>query len=243
MGSVTVFFIAPLIMVWMFFGSVFGAITGQNQTKVELPYDEEKGLVWECDMPEAWFSLEDTKTYGDKQIFVFKGSSVFNDREDIYDWFEIVFTAENGETVTYFAARDNMYFALEHKVSLYSPDEYDMITYTPKADFPVDGAQWYVVDNGDVYKTETIDGEETYTFVCMPNGNGKSELENELVNQGKTVYENRFEYMRRTEDDKWEWHERIFITYVLENGEATITQESRSYYVDGKWTEVKPEIQ
>ncbi len=228
MGSVTVFFIFPIMLIGMFFSSLFGAVTGNDKTKVELPYDEEKGLVWECEEDASWFSVTDTEIDGDKQIFTFKGASTFNTDETIHDEFEVIFTAENGEKIVYIAEDDNDYFGLEHKVKMYSPDEYDIVTYIPKADIPVEGGQWLTGAYTEAYKKETINGEGVFTLLYLPDGDGKTRFTNEL------------KYMTKDKDGSWKNHERIILEVVLENGEATIRQDFHEYYVDYSWTKDKP---
>ncbi len=228
MGSVTVFFILPFMLIGMFFSSLFGAITGNDRTKVELPYDEAKGLIWECEEDANWFSVINTEIEGDKQIFTFKGSSSFGTDETIYDEFEVVFTAKNGEEIVYIAEKDDDYFGIELKVKMYSPDEYDMITYTPEANIPVEGAEWYATGSSELYKAETVDGKNTFTFVYLPDGDGKTRFSDEL------------KYMSKDKDNSWQKHERIILEVVLENGKAIIRQDYHEYYVDYSWTKDKP---
>lgn len=228
MGSVTVFFILPFMLIGMFFSSLIGAITGNDKTKVELPYDEAKGLIWECEEDASWFSVTDTEIDGDKQIFTFKGSSSFGTDETVHDKFEVTFTAENSEKIVYIAEKDDDYFGLELKVKMYSPDEYDIITYIPKPDILVEGAQWLTGAYTEAYKKENINGEDVFTFLYLPDGDGKTRFSNEL------------KYMSKDKDNSWQNHERIILEVVLQNGEATIRQDFHEYYVDYSWTKDKP---
>ena len=75
MGSVVVIFFLPIFFLVSVFNSIAGAITGTDKTKVELPYDEESGLIWDCEEDASWFSVSDVRIEGDKQIFTFKGVS------------------------------------------------------------------------------------------------------------------------------------------------------------------------
>lgn len=232
MGSITAIFLIPFLSVFAIFSSLFAAIIGVDKTEVELPYNEEKGLVWTCEENAEWFFVEETEIEGDKQIFTFKGNSVFSSEyQRYYDREEVVFTAENNEQIIYMAVKFDEFATLNHIVTMYSPDEYGMITYTPKADTPVDGAVWFGGANADVYKTEVVDGETEYTFVYLPDEDGETAFTTYMI------------YAVKGEYGLHEYHERILLDVKLENGEATVTQKVREYYVDGKWTEDKSETQ
>lgn len=171
MGAVTAFFMIPFLAVIVFFGSVFGSVTGADKAKVELPYDEEKGLVWTCEENADWFSVTDVKIKGDNQVFTIEGDS-FMDTEyrSYFEPEEVIFTAANNEQVTYMAVRYEGAFSLNANwiVKLYSPEEYGVIEYTPKADMPVEGAVWFGGSDENIYDIEGADGEAEFKLVYIP---------------------------------------------------------------------------
>ena len=107
MGSVTIIFIAPILILMMLFGSFAGAIKGDNVTKVELPYNPSEGLVWEYDgVDDPLFELIETETEGDKQVFTFKGINMFDTMGEEIDSdmvMDVIFTNKNDEKLVYYA--------------------------------------------------------------------------------------------------------------------------------------------
>ena len=226
MGSVVLFFLFPFLFIGMLFSSIPGAITGEDKTVIELPYNKETGLVWECKEDATWFSVVDNEIKGDNQIFTFKGTFVFKGDETDDDIEEVKFNAQNSETITYYGGMDEK-VTLFRKVVLYSPDEYGVITYTPEADYPIDGAYW----NGhsdNLFKTETKDGKTSFTYVYLSKDDEKTTFTDSM----------RYEYIN--EDNIWSKHELITFKVELENGEATITEEKHQYYVNDIWKDYMP---
>ena len=232
MGAVTVIFIIPYLIIASVFGSIFGAASGTDRTKVELPYDESKGLVWEVDLNSTWFNLSKTEMEDGKQVFSFKGKSILSrDTDDmsVFHYIPVTFTAENGEEKVYMAKRDDTRLTFFHSVLIYSPEEYGMITVTPKSDLPVGGGEWYryTESASALYKTETLNGEKAFTLIFVPREDGRNEFE---------------EVFHYDTEVKGDYEQFLYYKIVLENGEATIKSETRKYEVKGEWTEVKPEI-
>lgn len=268
MGSVTAFIMIPFLAVFAFFGTIFSTITGADKVKVELPYDEEQGLVWTCEENADWFSVTDMKIKGDKQIFTVKGDNMFNtEYRDDYGREEVVFTAENNEQVTYIAVKYEGIYALNinHIVELYTPEEYGVITYTPKAETPVDGAVWYGGSDENFYDVEGADGETEFTLIYLPNyflANLPEEQPDNFSEYLSAYYPfylppylhglapgqkeditftTCLVYAVKGEYGVHEYHERILLDVELKDGEAKIINETRQYYVGGnEWTETKP---
>jgi hypothetical protein len=75
MGSVTIIVIIPIAIILILASSLVGSITGGDRTQVVLPYEPEKGIVWECDVQDYTpIELVDTEIDGNKQIFYFKST-------------------------------------------------------------------------------------------------------------------------------------------------------------------------
>ena len=270
MGSITAFIMLPFLVVWLFFGSLFGAITGVNNTKVELPYDEEAGLVWTCEENADWFEVSDVKVEGDKQIFTIKGLSMFDvEYRDYYGVKEeVVFTAENNEVLTYIAVHyEGMYSTnIYHLVEIYSPDEYGVLTYKPEASVPVEGAVWQGGGYENIYDVQGADGEAEFKLVFLPEYTYEPLPEEELSQWERLYYEicNNFPYYlppnftellpeERVDttfetcfnyvvrnDGYVEYYERILLEVEIVNGEAKILSETHEYYVNNEWSTTRP---
>ncbi len=225
MGSVVVIFFLPIFFLVSVFNSIAGAITGTDKTKVELPYDEESGLIWECEEDASWFSVSDVRIEGDKQIFTFKGVSVFGGDQTADELAEVRFNAENSQSLLYYAVADDEYNALNYRVLLYSPDEYDVVTYTLEASRPVEEGGWVIIDrslsnNEDLY---IADDKTQYNFVCLPDKDG-----------GERVFYHRMNYFCGDEHGHLPGCgcEYIVLKIVFKDGEARIEEETRQYYDD-----------
>ncbi len=127
------------------------------------------------------------------------------------------------------AKRDDTRLTFFHSAFIYSPEEYDIITVTPKSDLSVDGGEWYryTESAARLHKTEIINGEKTFTLIFASQEDGITEFE---------------EVFCYDTDVKGDYDQLLYYKVVLENGEATIKSETREYMVKGTWTEVKPEI-
>ena len=213
MGSVTAFILVPFLSVFVLIGTIIGAITGSDKTKIELPYDKEQGLVWTSKETADWFSVTDVEIKNDKQIFTVKGECVFsNEYRRDYELEEVIFTAENNEQVVYIAEKYEGVRALNinHIVTVYSLEEYGAITYTPKADSPVDGAVWYSRSDENIYKTEGADGEAAFKLVYLPGETDGYTVTTHLI------------YAIKGEYGIHDYRERILLNVELKNGEASI---------------------
>ncbi len=180
MGSVTIIIIIPLFLIYFAFSSVIGAVTGIDKTEVVLPYEPEKGIVWECDIQDDTpIELVDTKIDGEKQIFYFKSNSTkemvryfadlakdfitkeYSDTEYSYgEYYRVTFTDENGNEKKYYAESElgDESKLLYDKAVFYAPDEYFAFDYTVTAQQPLEGEYgWYNQDfefRTEFYKAE-----------------------------------------------------------------------------------------
>lgn len=224
MGSVVVIFFLPIFFFVMLFGSIGGAITGTDKTKVELPYDEESGLIWECEEDAPWFSLVDVEVEGDKQIFTFKGESVFGGDQTADELAEVRFNAENSQSLLYYAVADDEYNALDYRVLLYSPNEYDVVTYTLEAHRPVEGRTWVIYDYS-LSSNNAIryyaDDKTQYNFVCLHDEDGE-----------ERTFSHCMYYCCKDEYGHSTGCESIILKIVFKDGEARIVEETRQYYED-----------
>lgn len=234
MGSVVVILFLPIFFFAMLFGSIGGAITGTDKTKVELPYNEESGLVWECEEDAPWFSVVDVEIKDDKQIFTFKGESIYDCEDELVDVEEVKFTAENSQTLLYYAFEDEDYIAFNYKAIMYSPDEYGVVKYTPKADTYVESAIWHSWADENLYETEGPDGVTEFTLVYFPEN-----LSEESETSTFTTY---LEYTYFGEIGFSRDYERIVLEVELKDGESKVISETRQYFdrYNYCWSETKP---
>lgn len=170
MGSVTVIFLPillPFMLLMSFFGNFLETTFGINVTEVALPYNEETGLVWECEKTDyGWFELTDTRVEGDTQVFVFEAEAVNGDCD------KVVFTAKNGEELVYYSRDVGSVFSLYGKVELYAPDEYVIYDYVPVPENEVENAYWSYSTSGapkdDYFLARTeVDGEQAFRVLCF----------------------------------------------------------------------------
>lgn len=146
----TAFGIAVLTFIAPFIG-FFDILTGGHYEDVVLPYDPESGLVWEYDaVDDPYVKLDKMTIKGDEQVFRFVSAGSDPDSFDYYNGscMDLIFTAENGETETYYcfladvypyshiwveheddciiyeftATRDEAYADLDWKLSFYCPN-------------------------------------------------------------------------------------------------------------------------
>lgn len=239
MGSVTIFFIIPVMIIAMLFGSAVGAIKGDNVTKVELPYDPSEGVVWEYDgVDDPLFNLVETETEGDKQIFTFKGIPVFDgvfeeDREKVDSGMvmDVIFTNKNGEELLYYAAVNGDYVALNHKIEFWSPDEYVIFDYTPKEETTVEGAEWVSTKYCKIGETEN-EGVKTFTFLFLPD------------KERGSIFEINFTYctLKKTDSDKYIPYEQMALEIKVNGNKYEIRNEDRLYHDGIRWLSYNPAL-
>lgn len=240
MGSVTIIFIIPLFLIYFAFSSVIGAVTGIDKTEVVLPYEPEKGIVWECDIQDDTpVELVETKIDGEKQIFIFKSDGIkdmidyFADlakdvitREPLDSWeytyghyFRITFTDKNGNEKIYYAESelDDNSKLIYTKVVIYPPEEYFAFDHTVTAKQPLEGEYgWYLQGHNDSCA-------EYYKADCSPTRTVTIILADEYLDSAKENYEYWFEYGSIDANEKEK--ESVKITYRIVDGEAEILEE------------------
>lgn len=216
MGSVTVLLLPfmPLIYLLMLLGNIFGVSFGINVTEVALPYNEETGLVWECEETDyGWFELTETRTEGDTQIFVFEAET------GEAHCTEVVFTAQNGEKLVYYGRDDGPIFPIYGKVRFYSPDEYVIYDYLLEPEVEIEGGYWSRNASGshaDDYVVEKIeaDGKTTYRILCLEN----------------STFKHCYSYMVRGSDGHPIVIEEVLVYYKNIEGKGLEIEETHHFY-------------
>lgn len=235
MGSVTIIFIAPILILMMLFGSFAGAIKGDNVTKVELPYNPSEGLVWEYDgVDDPLFELIETETEGNKQVFTFKGINMFDTMGEEIDSdmvMDVIFTNKNDEKLVYYACTDRSYFALNYKMEFWSPDEYVIFDYTPKEETTVDGAEWVSAGPYKIGETEN-EGEKTFTYLFLPDKENGSIFEVDCM------------YRTAMNDGSGRYipYEKMKLEIKVKANEYEIKDEDRLYHDCNRWLSYNPAL-
>lgn len=151
-ASFFAFFILPFLLVPSLLVSIFFSVTGLNISDISLPYDPEKGLVWEYDnKDDIYIDLVETVIRGDEQVFRFKR----NRQDFIADtgcMMDLVFTAENGSTETYYASTKYVGFG---KTKILSEDEVAVFEFTVNATETYDDSVW-IVDSSYSYDDHVL---------------------------------------------------------------------------------------
>lgn len=167
MGTVTVIF-APLYALFVWISSLFGLISGDNLTKVELPYDPEQGVVWEYDnVDDPYLNLQKTKIEGDKQVFYFKANS-FSTPFYNGEVMDLVFTDENGNSQKYYAYRYQEGYTTYKTLKILAPGEYIECSYTPTPQIEEEMYDWDVGSEEEMYvllDKERFAPEKTFTMI------------------------------------------------------------------------------
>lgn len=183
-ASFTVLLFLPFLIVGAFFMNLSGFVTGADQTRIALPYDPEKGLVWEYDNKnDPYIKLHDTVIEGNEQIFRFRdkrGTTNFENGE----WMDMIFTDKNGNQKKYYVSFDHE-GVLEDKHQdflVLAPGEYHEYDYTVKAQDTSHSGDWYITYL-DKYRTnldiaymprQERKSEETFRLVFAKPADGES---------------------------------------------------------------------
>lgn len=126
MGAVTIFVI-PIFLALVSVVNMFGSITGLNVSEVVLPYDPDKGLVWEYDDEnDRYIKLKDIEIEDGEQIFRFVKRKKSKNMTNGY-MMDLVFTDKNGNAETYYAYSQSDYF---DKIKILSADEVAVFEYS-----------------------------------------------------------------------------------------------------------------
>ena len=152
--------------------SIFSSMTGLDVSKITLPYNPEEGLVWEYDNEnDPYIKLKDMVIEGDEQIFKFVNRGYNKDITYKYGcgyMMDLVFTAENGETETYYATTRNVSLG---RVKIWAEDEVFVYDYTATAKKVYDDSEWEMDFGTDsdseyvVYNPDTESTSRTFTVV------------------------------------------------------------------------------
>lgn len=242
MGSVTIIVILPLMILALIGSSLIGAVTGGDRTEVVLPYEPEKGIVWECDLPDSPVELVETEIDGNTQVFYFKstwGSDYIGSIVDLAKYFinkdelpkyedtfgdvyKIMFTDANGNEQRYYAKRsvndDSIYI---DTVDIFAPGEYYAFDYTVTAQQPVEGEYFWFNDNRPSY-TECFAPEysptKTFTIVHTKDFENSEE------------YYYSMEYGYNDQKYKDQAVEYVNIKYKFTDGKLEILEEKQGIY-------------
>lgn len=145
-ASFTVMLFLPFIIVGAFIINIFGFVSGEDQTKIVLPYDPENGLVWKYDNKnDPYIKLHDTVIEGDEQIFCFRDKRGTTNTGN-GEWMDLIFTDKNGNQLKYYASFDHE-GTLENKHQdflVLAPGEYLEHEHTVKTDNTKSGCDWYI---------------------------------------------------------------------------------------------------
>ncbi len=163
LGSIFAFFAS-------FFTPFFGALTGTDSAQVILPYDENKGIVWEYDrVNDPYAKLTKTEIVDDTQIFTFRTTqnSLFNTADGTGYVMDFIFTDKNGNSKKYYAVDLNKGF------QIYAPGEYAEFELTVTAEEPVKNGKWisggssgnYLAEQNLVYTEDIYSHTVTFTVV------------------------------------------------------------------------------
>ncbi|MBR2867737.1 MAG: hypothetical protein IKB88_01565 [Clostridia bacterium] len=163
--SILLIFIIPAMIFEVIFSFVSGAFVGYPTAKVELPYNEATGLVWEYDnVDDPYINLADTEIEDGKQIFYFECSGM--NFEPNGEMMELVFTDRNGNEEVFYCVTS----AKINAPSIYSEEECTLTEITLTAQNSVEGGKWMVVENGYyiLYHNSSESESETFTVVITP---------------------------------------------------------------------------
>ncbi len=217
MGAAISVFFAPFMLIGLFFTTLIGTAIGPETTEVELPYNPEKGYVWEFECEgDEYLILIDTEVEKDKQVFTFRGKHPTEMLAEIstekVNGASVYFVAENGEKLLYYTRNDyDSFVDIYGEVIMYAPGEYYFVEYTPKEKTTVEGAEWEadISENEHYVETIEVDGVKTYKFVILPDEEG-------------STYSTFFQYRNRTNDVL----ETYAITFGVVDGQGVVLKET-----------------
>lgn len=245
MGSVTIIFIIPVMLILFLASSLIGTVTGGDRTEIVLPYEPEKGIVWECDIPMGGAKVVKTEIDGNEQIFYFKGT--FTDtmltfakdfigaiRDDSYVFqyektygqvYEILFTDKNGNELKYYAKEklteeDSIYSDM---VDIYAPGEYTTFEYTVTAQNPLEGEIFWYTGYSNHTECFAPSFSPTHTFTIVHT--------EDFENSGE------YSYHMYYGDDENHDSEYAFFKYKFTDGEVEILEEKNGVYENSQTKE------
>lgn len=163
--SILLVFIIPAMIFEVLFSFITGAMFGYPTAKVELPYDEATGLVWEYDnVDDPYVKLSETEIKDGKQIFYFESAGIEISTDG--EMMDLVFTDKNGNEEVYYCVTS----AKINEPGIYSADECRLMEITLTATNPEEGGKWIVTENGNyiLNQESTVSETQTYTVVVTP---------------------------------------------------------------------------
>lgn len=215
-ASFTIFLLFPLFFIIVIPGMILDFATGNAETEIILPYEPEKGTVWECCLDDQQFKLVETEVDGNNQIFYIRPNIFSNTNSEHGQLSKIIFTDENKNEKTYYV-RNNSDTPEYFDLYVYAPGEYVDFDYTVKPEKPVHSYSWHVqiAESKFVLYNPDVESEETTFTVVHP-----------LDDNTRSYYTIGFYYGPHSGDSK----EGYNITYTVTENGAEITKESHDYY-------------
>lgn len=215
-AAFTIFLLFPLFFIIVIPGIAFEIAIGNDKTEIILPYEPEKGIVWECDLDDPHFKLVETEIDGNNQIFYIR-PKIFSAHDSENGQFgDIIFTDKNGNEKKYYIC-NNLDTPSTLDILVYAPGEYFDFDYTVKPEKPVSSYSWHVLaaDADYVLYNPDVDSEETTFTVVHP-----------FDKYERDSYTISFRYGPHSGDSK----EGYTVTYTVTENGAEITKESHNLY-------------
>ncbi len=236
-GTVAAIFLSPVLYIFSVFGGLITEIFGDNISEVILPYEPEKGIVWEYDdFKNDNFYLKEIKIDDDTQIFVFEAYTIYDlvveyierdvpacNKHYVHGYYELIFTDKNGNSVFYYANTDNSFFNINEKtMKIYAPGEYVKWEYTPIPEDPR-FEFWYHTADDNEYNIKEVDGQTVVTFIQIPAFDEDEEFVVDFSFDG-------YSYHIMETKTVYEYFERYSVTFKMTDGEMTVTDKSPATY-------------
>lgn len=233
--SILLVFIIPALFFGVAFSDISGAIFGYPTEEITLPYDEEKGLVWEYDcVNDPNIELVKTEIRDGEQVFVFVGKGKIDiaeiltkvEDEQEGDMMDLVFTDKNGNEKVYYGYNGNR----TNAPVFYTAEECQTIEVTLTAENPRSNASWEVVDsNYVVMKKPEKQATETFTVIITPNTK-KGEY--------STPY-GKFDIEFAYSNSRGNYLEEATVVFELQDGKHTVTSITYEDFWDKMFTDLK----
>lgn len=215
MGTITIF-LAPLYALFVWISSLFGVATGNNLSKVELPYNPEQGLVWEYDnIDDIYLRLQKTEIKDGKQIFYFKHKNVL-ENTCYGQAMDLIFTDKNGNALKYYAYPYQEGYTTYKTIKILAPGEYLEFSYTPTPQTQAPKYRWSIDLDDEIYVLHYKDGiasEKTFTFVYEIGSNDYN-----MISVGFSI----------SPTGPHNYYESGFVHVDFSSGEGVITKEYHS---------------
>ncbi len=233
--SVLLVFIIPFVFLEVLFADITGALFGYPTEEIALPYDEEKGIVWEYDnVNDPNIELVKTEIRNGEQVFVFVGKGkldfkdIFIKGEDEHegDVMDLIFTDKNGNEKVYYGYNGNRI----HEPTFYPAEECQTIDVTLTAKNPRENASWEVADGTGyiLMKKPSGGATETFTTVITPDNR-----DGNYATLG--MFDVEFAYTNSLGN----YLEEAKVLYELQDGKHTVTSITYEDFWDKMFTDLK----